>query len=430
VNGKFFTFPLCVLAMPLDEKSLLMHIVSHSLERAGGGDGAIQIDSEQIHEYAIRHKISDYNQSGRHDQLIRGAIITGVSIHGFNGIIKECDAVNRFVGEQERKHGKDAVVFIASELLWSCNDDNQDFSFREFSTACAVNSVIGFKKTPVIIRRSMIIARQLGYKKPQVMATELVIPRHHDFDNPSPPKSKRRKPLSTQQLRDTLDNLEKRDLFRRCLAGRRTVYFSTTLDLTELRAAVKECVEKQSKVQLRRQLDREMFAKPGGNQSGTNQEPLKKETGKNGKIGTTKVGTGQEPDGSQSETAGGTTEGTTNGTTKINAFETNAPLTNAFKQKQDNGASAFADSVKELVGSVARGMTASSYPDGGEPSLDDVRVFMDSLFRGAGEYAEEWHRRMQDQAWKDHKGQPVKNWKNLAASWANGCGKRKRGVSS
>jgi hypothetical protein len=42
-----------------------------------------------------------------------------------------------------------------------------------------------------------------------------------------------------------------------------------------------------------------------------------------------------------------------------------------------------------------------------------------SLFRGAGEYSGEWHRRMQDQAWKDNKGQPVKDWKKLAASWAS-----------
>ena len=42
---------------------------------------------------------------------------------------------------------------------------------------------------------------------------------------------------------------------------------------------------------------------------------------------------------------------------------------------------------------------------------------MGELIRGAGEYAEEWVKRMKQQAWKDHKGQPVKDWKKLAASW-------------
>jgi hypothetical protein len=323
VNGKFFTFPLCVLAMPLaNEKQILMHIVSHSLERAGGGDGAGGIDSKRIREYVLEHGDIGYSQSSRHDQIIRGAILTNVKLGWINTTINECDAVNRFVGEHERKHGRDAVVFIAAELLWSCNDDNQDFSFREFSTACAVNSVIGFKKTPVIIRRAMIIARQLGYKTPQDMAAELP-----EANRKRPDK---RKPLSIQQLRDTLDNLERRDLLRRCQPSRRTVYFSTILDRTELCAAVKERVEKWSKVQLRRQLDREMFAKPGGNQSGTNQEPLKKETGKTGENGTTK----QEPDGSQSETAAGTADRTTSGTTKINAPLINASLTKALKEKR------------------------------------------------------------------------------------------------
>ena len=303
--------------MPLNEKQILMHIVSHALERAGGGDSADAIDKKRIREYVSEHENLGYNHSNEHDKVIRGAIITNVKLGWINTTISECDAVNRFVGEHERKHGKDPLVFIAAELFWSCNDDNQDFSFREFSTACAVNSVIGFKKSPVIIRRAMIIARQLGYKTPQVMAAELP-----EANRKRPDK---RKPLSVQQLRDTLDNLEKRDLFRRCQPGRRTVYFSTTLDLAELRAAVKERVEKRSKVQLQRQHDREMFAKPGGNQSGTNQEPLKKETGTTGENGTTKGGTSQEPDGSQTETA----DGTTSGTTKINA-----PLTKAFKEER------------------------------------------------------------------------------------------------
>ena len=400
--------------MPLADKQILMHIVSHALDRAG--ENADVIDKTRVLQYVSEHEGIGYNHSDEHDKFIRGAIVTNVKLGWIKTTVDECAAVKRFVDEHQRKHGTDPLVFIAAELFWSCYDDNQDFSFREFSTACAVNSVIGFKKTPVLIRRSMIIARQLGYKTPQVMAAELAA------------KGAKRKPLSIQQLRDTLDNLERRDLFRRCQTSRRTVYFSTTLDRTELLAAAKERVEKKNKLQKLRQQEREMFTQPGGSQSGTNQEPLKKETGKNGKIGTTKGGTSQQPDGSQSETAGGTTDGTTSGTTKINAFEINAPLTNAFKQERVNDERAFADSVQGLVGSIARGTTASSYPDGGEPSLDDVRVFMDSLFRGAGEYAGEWHKRMQEQAWNDHKGQPVKDWKKLAASWASGCERKKRGV--
>jgi len=160
VNGKFFTFPLCVLAMPLAEKQILMHIISHALDRAG--ENAEVIDKTRILKYVSEHGSIGYNGSDEHDKFIRGAIVTNVKLGWIKTTVDECAAVKRFVDEHQRKHGTDPLVFIAAELFWSCNDDNQDFSFRGFSTACAVNSVIGFKKTPVIIRRAMIIARQLG----------------------------------------------------------------------------------------------------------------------------------------------------------------------------------------------------------------------------------------------------------------------------
>jgi hypothetical protein len=420
VNGKFFTFPLCILAMPLREDMILQHIVSHAMERAGGGNGAEHIDRIKILEYLAKNEKMDYCYCEQHDVLTRGAIITGVTIGSYIATASHCEAVKEFVAEHERKHGSDPLVFIAAELLWSCHND-QDFSFRDFSTTCAVNSMIGFKRTPVLIRRAMIIARQLGYKTPKVMSSELTA------------KSVKRQPLSVQQLRDTLDNLERRDLFRRCQASPRTVYFSTTLDRTELLAAVKERVEKWSKLQKFRQQEREMFSNPNRNQSGTTEEPLKKETSETGKIGTTKGETSKQPDGGQSETAEGTITGTKCGTTKINAFSknafsSNASLTNAFKQEQVNNESVLAHVVEELAGGAARGMTAAVYPEGGEPSLGDVRKFMEELFPGAGKFAEEWLKRMKEQAWKDHKGQPIMNWRRPAASWASTCGSRMRGV--
>jgi hypothetical protein len=404
VNGKFFTFPLCVLAMPWDEKQILMHIVSHALDRAGGGDGAKEIDKKQILQYVSDHEGIGYNHSGEHDKIVRGAIVTGVNLGWIKTTAAECEVVKQFVSSHEHKHGKEPLVFIASELLWSCNDDNQDLTYREFSTACAVNSVIGFKKTPVIIRRAMIIARQLGYKTPLVMAaareSELAEAKRNGHGKPKP-----RQPLSVQQLRDTLDKLERRDLFRRCQPGRRTVYFSTILDRTELWAAVKERVEKMSKVQMLRQLDRDMFAKPSGSQSGTNQEPLKKETGKTGEKGTTKGGTSQEPDGSQSKTAGGTADGTTTGTTKINAPVINAPLTKALKEKR------VTTKLSEKVLEKEIAAKPPHCPDGGEPTLDEVKSFMESKVAGSGQTAGILLTAMRKRGWIDLDGQPVKDWK-------------------
>ena len=99
----------------------------------------------------------------------------------------------------------------------------------------------------MIIRRTMIQARQLGYKTPKALSAEIK------------ELNEKRKPLTTQQLRDTLDNLETRSLIFRCQPGRRTVYFSTTLKGTELIDAVKLLVGRRKKVQKLRQKDREIF---------------------------------------------------------------------------------------------------------------------------------------------------------------------------
>lgn len=94
-----------------------------------------------------------------------------------------------------------------------------------------------------------------------------------------------------------------------------------------------------------------------------------------------------------------------------------------------NGVGSGSGLVEGLAESIARSKTAGSYPEGGEPSLEEVRKFMGSLFLGAGDYAHDWLKRMKAQGWKDHKGQPVKDWKKLAGSWASSCEKRKRGVT-
>jgi hypothetical protein len=84
-------------------------------------------------------------------------------------------------------------------------------------------------------------------------------------------------------------------------------------------------------------------------------------------------------------------------------------------------------SVLEAVSDIASGMTAGSYPDGGRPTVEQVRAFMDGLFRGAGEFAEKWHATMTRQQWKDQRGKPVHKWRDLASRWASACERKKRG---
>lgn len=244
-EGNFFTFSLPLLAMPLPEKDILDYIVSHSVCRAGSSSSADDIPQRVISETVKQQKLTGFNRrNDRHGKAVRGAIICNVNIGSIHGILDRCDTVNRFIAEHEAKYGASPLVFISSDLLWGCK--NVDFpTYREFSTLCAINSITGMKRdSPVLIRRQMIIARQMGYKTPKVMQAE------------QPTFADGRKPLSTQPLRDTLDALEGRSLISRCQASPRNVYFSTGMTYPELKAAVDAIKLKRSVAAFRRQIER------------------------------------------------------------------------------------------------------------------------------------------------------------------------------
>jgi hypothetical protein len=252
MSNPFFCFPLCLLAMPADDdKRRMLVIVSNAMERAGT-EAKIEDESQRIGSYLIRNEVSGYNGSERHKAMVRGAIVCNVSMHNLPNTIKEADGCRAFTQHNERLYGPGPLVFISTELFWECRDRDEP-TYREFTTLCGINSIIGFKKTPVLIRRGMVIARQLGFKTPAVMEAELK-------------KNPALKPLTTQQLRNTLDHLEARDLLRRCQATRTCVYFSTTMPDEELRAAVKGIRQKKDAIRFRREVDRQLLA-------GTKQEP-------------------------------------------------------------------------------------------------------------------------------------------------------------
>lgn len=86
--------------------------------------------------------------------------------------------------------------------------------------------------------------------------------------------------------------------------------------------------------------------------------------------------------------------------------------------------------VQDLTAGLARQATSGCYPEGGEPTLQEVKQRMESRVRGSGQYAEKWLTTIRNRGWKDHNGKPVMNWKPLADSWADGCVRRDLGVTS
>lgn len=77
--------------------------------------------------------------------------------------------------------------------------------------------------------------------------------------------------------------------------------------------------------------------------------------------------------------------------------------------------------VGGLVGKISVRMTTA-------PTLEEVRTEMEKQFRGAGEFAESFHRIKSLNGWRDRAGQPINHWQPMARSWASGCEKKKRGI--
>lgn len=108
--------------------------------------------------------------------------------------------------------GKQATVTIKAEWLWNCLEvlhgkkPAKQLSYREFSVLCAVLSKIGNKKLASCSWHE-VQRRALGYATEQEMLAGL------------PKRSDGAKPLSRQQLRKTLADLDRCSFFQRYAVG-------------------------------------------------------------------------------------------------------------------------------------------------------------------------------------------------------------------
>jgi hypothetical protein len=75
------------------------------------------------------------------------------------------------------------------------------------------------------------------------------------------------------------------------------------------------------------------------------------------------------------------------------------------------------------------GQEKVSAPDFVPPNLDEVRQHLASLHPVWRDFAFIWREKMTAANWLDHKGKPVRDWKALAASFADACFQRQKGIS-
>jgi hypothetical protein len=184
----YFHFPLCLLAFRSEYKDRLRHIVSYCVCE---------------HEQRLIRASADVPGN---TALFEAAKFLNVNLGSPDAAIHSWKAATRFIHQWQGRYGRDASVRIATALLWEAHD-NTGLTYREFSILCAINSVIGKRRSvPRRITEPSIRVRAAGFKSWKVANVE--------------PGSSQL--LTPHQVRYTLERLHQRKFFARAIwCGRR-----------------------------------------------------------------------------------------------------------------------------------------------------------------------------------------------------------------
>lgn len=213
---KFFFFPIALLS-PSDKGDhpvTLQRIISWCLFYVG--KKAIERMEESATDGILStvETADDYDDDeDLHRALFMGARTLNVIIRSFCREVREIKIAEQII-TRHRVHGEPAMLSVATELLWECNSKT-GISYRDFTTMCAVNSIVGAKQYPSLVRRDLIRARQAGFKTAKMSDTMRAQCGKKEF----------REPLTESELRTTLDALERKGLITRCAASKRKTYF-------------------------------------------------------------------------------------------------------------------------------------------------------------------------------------------------------------
>jgi hypothetical protein len=173
-----------------------------------------------------------------------------VNIGSYDATTQRWQFATTFVREWEKRYGRDASVRIATTLLWEVHDGT-GLSYRDFSVLCAINSVIGNRRSrPIRITEPRVRVRAAGYKSSAVANLELV------RDG-----SSRAKLLTPHQVRYTLERLHERGFFARARVGAKTVKYMIGVSDADLRKLLLETETRRFRFRAERvQRDRELMA--------------------------------------------------------------------------------------------------------------------------------------------------------------------------
>lgn len=208
----YFQFPLYALAYGKEPKQRLSEIISYCCLEVGMKESAgMMLKEKKTAADALSKKPEGFNHTlQNHLALAIGMKILNVCNGNVLTILDEHKAVRQFVYDMTKEHGASPLVRIRNDLFWEALKGQMDY--RRFSVLCAVYWIIGSRDYCRGIR-GRIISGAMGYKSFGMMTPKLLEQRADGA-----------KPLTENQVRRTLDDLENSSLFVRVQAGKRTVF--------------------------------------------------------------------------------------------------------------------------------------------------------------------------------------------------------------
>jgi hypothetical protein len=242
-SAGYFQFPLCLLAFRRDYKDRLQHIVAYCLC-----------------EHAQRLHRTSADVPGN-TALYDAAEFLNVDMASPYVTRDRWKAATQFIHQWQGRYGTDASVRIATKLLWEAYN-NTGLTYREFSILCALNSIIGKRRSvPRRITEPSIRVRAAGFKSWNVANCEL-----------ARDESCKAQLLTPHQVRYTLERLHQRKFFARARVGAKTVKYMVGVSDDALRTSLLQTETYRSRFKAERaQKDRELMrAIRSANQAASN----------------------------------------------------------------------------------------------------------------------------------------------------------------
>ncbi len=287
---------------------------------------------------------------------------------------------------------------VRKDMVFEARDGTAK-TYQRFAALCAVNAAIGSKPFAVVTR-NRVRAGMLGYSSGKVL-----------FDDDGKLSTTGRKLLNSRQDRQSeiitpsqtrtlLDNFVKTRLLNRFTPYRGSFTYYSKNNPDNPKNMTAEKIGEALLARARR----------------TGQNPKLKQLGeliRQAKQGHTLLS------GEGLEKSPHNTDSPLNRETAAPSppdhpqIATLSPLNAAFNAALNASKNASLNAVSSLDFSEEKAIEAKPehYPDGGEPTLDEVKSFMESKVAGSGQIAGILLKAMRKRGWVDVDGQPVKDWK-------------------